>query len=89
MIGDLAQLDESTFVARYGKIGKWLHHCARGEDHRPVDPDREAKSMSSEITLDEDLTDPGKLRPIPWLLNETVAPRIKKAGIAGASQTVR
>ena len=44
--------------------------------------------MSSEITLDEDLTDPDKLRPIPWLLNETVAPRIKKAGIAGGGETV-
>ena len=45
--------------------------------------------MSSEITLDEDLTDPGKLRPIPWLLNETVAPRVKKAGIAGGGVTLK
>ena len=89
MIGDLAQLDETTFVARYGKIGKRLHHCACGEDDRPVDPDREAKSMSSEITLDEDLTDPDKLRPILWLLNETVVRRMKKAGIAGGGVTLK
>ena len=38
--------------------------CARGEDDRPVDAEREARSMSSEITLDEDVADPDRLRPI-------------------------
>ncbi len=47
-IGELARLDEPTLVARYGKIGRRLYLCARGEDDRPVDPDREAKSISSE-----------------------------------------
>ena len=31
--------------------------CCRGEDDRPVDPDRETKSVSSEITLAEDIAD--------------------------------
>ena len=83
LIGELARLDEATLVARYGKIGSRLHLCAHGEDDRPVDPDREAKSLSSEITLDEDLSDPDRLRPILWQLAETVARRMKKAGIAG------
>ena len=39
--------------------------------------------MSSEITLDEDIADPEKLRPILWQLAETVSRRMKKAGIAG------
>ena len=65
LIGELARLDERTLVARYGKIGKRLSMCARGEDDRPVDPERETKSISSEITLDEDLSDPEKLRPDP------------------------
>ena len=88
-IGELARLDEATLVARYGKIGKRLHQCARGEDDRPVDPDREAKSMSSEITLDEDLSDPDRLRSILWQLAETVARRMKKAGIAGGGVTLK
>ena len=88
-IGELARLDEATLVARYGKIGKRLHRCARGEDDRPVNPDREAKSMSSEITLDEDLSDPDRLRPILWQLAETVARRMKKAGIAGGGVTLK
>ncbi len=88
-IGELARLDEGALVARYGKIGRWLYLCARGEDDRPVDPDREAKSMSSEITLDEDISDAEALRPILWQLAETVARRMKKAGIAGGGVTLK
>ena len=88
-IGELLRLGEAELVARYGKIGGRLHQCARGEDDRPVDPDRKAKSMSSEITLDEDVSDPDKLRPILWQLTETVARRMKKAGIAGRGVTLK
>ncbi|MDE0172894.1 MAG: DNA polymerase IV [Defluviicoccus sp.] len=88
-IGDLAQLEEDELVARYGKIGRRLHLCSRGEDDRPVDPDREAKSMSSEITLDEDVSEAEALRPILWQLAETVASRMKKAGIAGGGVTLK
>ena len=89
LIGELAQLDEAELVARYGKMGRRLSRCARGEDDRPVDPDREAKSMSSETTLDRDLSDPGDLRPILWQLAETVARRMKKAGVAGGGVTLK
>ncbi len=88
-IGELARLGEAELVRRYGKIGRRLHQCAHGEDDRPVDPEREAKSMSSEITLDEDVSDPETLRPILWQLAETVARRMKKAGIAGAGVTLK
>ena len=88
-IGALARLDEATLTARYGKIGRRLHMCAQGEDDRPVDPERETKSISSEITLDEDLSDPEELRPILWRLTETVARRLKKAGLAGGGVTLK
>ena len=60
-----------------------------GEDDRPVDPKREGKSLSSEITLDEDLSDADALRPILWRLAETVARRLKKAGLAGGGVTLK
>ena len=78
VIGELARLGEAELVRRYGRIGRRLHLCARGEDDRPVDPEREAKSMSSEITLDEDVSDPEVLRPILWQLAETVARRMNE-----------
>ena len=89
LIGELARIEEAELVAHYGKIGRRLWSCARGEDDRPVDPDREARSMSSEITLDEDISDPNRLRPILWQLAETVARRMKKAGIAGEGVTLK
>ena len=89
LIGELTRLDEAELVARYGKIGGRLHQCARGEDDRPVDPHRETKSISSEITLDEDLSDADALRPILWRLAETVARRLKKAGLAGGGVTLK
>lgn len=89
LIGELARLGEAELVRRYGKIGRRLHLCARGEDDRPVDPEREAKSMSCEITLDEDISDPEALRPVLWQLTETVARRMKTAGIAAAGVTLK
>lgn len=41
-----------------------------GEDDRSVDPGRKARSMSSEITLDEGVSDPEELRPILWQFSE-------------------
>ena len=89
LIGELARLDEATLTARYGKIGKRLHQCALGEDDRPVDPRRETKSISSEITLDADLSDTHALQPILWRLAETVARRLKKAGLAAGGVTLK
>ena len=89
LIRELARFDDATLFARYGKIGSPLHQCAPGEDERPVDPHREAKSMSSEITLDEDMSDPDKLRPILWQLAEIVTRRMKKAGIADGGVTLK
>ena len=88
-IGELARIGEAELVARYGRIGRRLFLFSRGEDDRPVDPDREAKSVSSEITLDEDVADLEKLRPILWRLAETVARRMKKAGVAGRGVTLK
>ena len=89
LIGELARVEEAELVARYGKIGKRLSLCARGEDERPVNPDRETKSMSSETTLDEDISDLEKLRQILWQLTEMVARRMRTAGIAGEGVTLK
>ena len=88
-IGELARLGEAALVTRYGRIGRRLWACARGEDDRPVDPGREAKSVSSEITLDKDIADADELRPILWQLAEAVARRMKKAGVLGRGVTLK
>ena len=45
----------------FGKSGAWYYEIARGEDSRPVQPDRPRKSSGSETTFHEDLTDPATI----------------------------
>jgi DNA polymerase-4 len=48
-------------------VGSWapsLVALSRGEDARPVVPDRPRKSVSTEDTFREDLTDAGRMRTI-------------------------
>ena len=43
---------------RFGKSGSWHYNIARGWDERPVQPDRERKSLGSGRRSPEDRTDP-------------------------------
>lgn len=45
----------------FGSAAPWYYAIARGEDDRPVDPDRVRKSSGAETTFDRDLTDPGEI----------------------------
>jgi len=45
-----------------GSLAPWLLQLADGRDDRPVEPNREAKSSSSECTYAEDLTDADRMR---------------------------
>lgn len=56
---------------------------------RLVRCDHGRTELCSEITLGEDLSNPHRLRPILRQLAETVAPRIKKAGIYGGDVTLK
>jgi DNA polymerase-4 len=46
----------------FGSAAEWYYAIARGEDNRPVDPNRERKSSGSETTFDRDLTDAGDIK---------------------------
>jgi DNA polymerase-4 len=59
---DVRAADPETLRAAVGSMVEWLQALARGEDDRPVEPNRKSKSSSSEVTYPEDLTDPGRIR---------------------------
>ena len=88
-IGDLRRHDEASLVLRYGAMGRRLFRFARGEDQRRVKPNGEAKSISSETTFEEDIADPETLRARLWPLCESVSRRLKKAGLAGGTVTLK
>ena len=88
-VGDLRAHDEAALVARYGAIGHRLYHFARGEDSRSVEPDAPAKSISAETTFDEDRADLAALAAQLWPLCEKVSTRLKRAGLAGRTVTLK
>ena len=54
---DLRRQSIAFLQLHFGKSGGWYYAIARGEDDRPVVPDRPRKSSGSETTFAEDLTD--------------------------------
>jgi DNA polymerase-4 len=82
-IGDLQAADPHLLRARYGAIGEWLAERAFGRDGRTVEPDREAKGISAETTFETDLQGVEPIAAELWPLCETVARRLKEAGLAG------
>ncbi len=61
-IGELAAIPDYDLSKRFGKIGWDLAKRAKGMDNRPIVTEREAKSISQEITFAKDVFDEGELR---------------------------
>ncbi|MBI1359474.1 MAG: DNA polymerase IV [Alphaproteobacteria bacterium] len=88
-VADLQKIDVRTLAKRYGETGVWLHDCAFGRHNRPVDPEGERKSVSSETTLNEDVSDHSAIEDIIWRLCQRTADRAKKAGVEGRVVTLK
>jgi DNA polymerase-4 len=58
---DLRDRPLDHLQAHFGKYAAYLHDAARGEDHRPVRPNRETKSVGAERTFGQDVSDPAAL----------------------------
>jgi DNA polymerase-4 len=56
------QSDPAALRAAVGGMADWLTALAHGQDDRPVQPNRAAKSSSSECTYAEDIIDLGRIR---------------------------
>lgn len=54
--GDLRSKSPAFLQQDFGSSAEWYHAIARGQDHRPVNPDRVRMSSGSETTFREDLT---------------------------------
>ncbi len=59
---DVRAVDAQQLRAAVGSLADWLQQLAKGEDDRPVVPNREAKSSGSENTYPEDLTEIATIR---------------------------
>ncbi len=88
-LGQLAALDIPAACRALGEEGAALAAMARGEDERPVDPSREAKSVSAETTFSDDLSSLPDLEAALWPLAEKLSARLKAKGLAAAGVTLK
>ena len=88
-IGDVARTPPDTLERWFGGIGAHMHRLAHGRDERSVVPEREAKSIGSENTLDSDIAGEDAIRP--WLLRtaDTVARRLRGEGLVALGIRVK
>ena len=77
-IGQLQALTDAEARRLAGDDGPALARRARGEDSRPVDPGRDARSISAETTFDTDLSRPADLEPHLWRMAEKLSRRLKE-----------
>ena len=88
-VGDLRAHEETALVARYGSIGRRLHRFSLGLDSRSVEPNAPAKSISAETTFDVDISEADALAARLWPLCQKVSRRLKRAGLAGRTVTLK
>jgi len=81
---DVRSADPTVLRESVGSLADWLRQLAQGFDDRPVVPNRETKSSSSENTYSEDLTDLGQIREeiadmaghaVSWLARKSLLAR--------------
>ncbi len=85
-IGELANANEELLVRTLGKRGKQLYIYARGEDEEPVRKEREeVKSIGNSTTLPHDISDDEEIKRWFYLLAESVATRLRAAGVGRAN----
>jgi DNA polymerase-4 len=86
---DIRTADPSLLRRTVGSMTEWLQRLAAGEDDRPVEPNRPAKSSSSECTYAEDLTDIDRIREEVADLARENAEWLKKRGLTARTVTIK
>ena len=86
---DLRAQTVEFLVQHFGKAGRYYFAIARAEDHRPVVADRLRKSMGSENTFAEDMTQFSELLAGLQPLIEDVWEYCQRSGIRGRTVTLK
>jgi DNA polymerase-4 len=81
-IGDLAAWPAADLERRFGASGQDLTRHARGQDDRPVETEREAKSISKEVTFARDVRDAVTLKRTLQGLSDQVAANLRHNHLA-------
>jgi DNA polymerase IV len=86
---DLRERSLAFLTEHFGKAGAHFHAIARGEDHRPVLPDRPRKSAGSETTYPRDLDTPAEVEAGVEVLADEVWVWCERTRSFGRTVTVK
>ena len=86
---DLKAHDMAFLRQHFGSSAERYHAIARGIDERPVQPNRERKSVGAETTFLEDLVDLARAREVIGPLADKVALRCVEKGVRGHCVTLK
>ena len=88
-IADVAAADPFWLKQRLGSLGAHVYALAHADDPRPVVSDREAHSISSEETLDVDVSGRAAIEPYLLRAADRVARRLRRAGLRAGGVRVK
>ena len=88
-IRDLREQSPNWLIDRFGKQGEHIYRLANGMDKREVISDARAKSISSENTFFEDITNKGDLIAYLSHLAEQVASRLREKERKGKTVNIK
>jgi DNA polymerase-4 len=89
-VADAERVSEDELVRLLGHAhGHGLHLLARAQDDRPVQPERETKSVSVEGTYEVDLTDRRLMEGLVTRQADQVAQRLRKSALSGRTVTLK
>jgi DNA polymerase IV len=86
---DLRNKDRAFLDRQFGKSGAYYYWASRGVDHRPVNPNQERKSIGSETTFGNDLTERQACLEALRPLMDSVARHCAKRDIRGRTVTLK
>jgi DNA polymerase-4 len=86
---DLKRASLNTLSQHFGKAGKAYYNLVRGIDNRPVNPNRERKSIGAETTFEKDIFDVLLIQEKLNKVIERVNERAIKADKFGYTVTVK
>jgi DNA polymerase IV len=86
---ELKQLSLERLQELFGKRGTDLYRFIRGEDDRPVEPERERKSVGKETTFERDLADRQEMLVVLEQLAQQVESRLVELEVAGKTVTLK
>lgn len=88
-VGDLAAKLPEWAATRFGRNGEYMRQLATGQDDRPVQPNRDVKSVSSETTLLRDTGDPDALDELVSRLSIDVSRSLERRGLRARTVKVK